>query len=448
MALKLYNTKTKQEEIFVPIDKDRITMYCCGPTVYDYAHIGNARPVVVFDILYRLLKIKYKTVIYVRNITDMDDKIINRAKELGLTINKITKKYIKAYHDDMRALNALEPTIEPRARAHVWIMIEMIQKLIDKGHAYIAEDHVLFDISTIPGVGHVSGMDFDDLRIGARIDPAPYKKNPGDFILWKPSTEKQASWISPWGSGRPGWHIECSAMIKKHLGETIDIHGGGQDLIFPHHENENSQSMCVHDGKELAKYWIHNGYLTVDGEKMAKSTGNFITVNELLTEFPGEAIRLTLLKAHYRQPLDFSRDEVRLAKEKLDKWYKAISGVTFSENLPDELAEALDDDLNTPSAIARMDRLANEALDGNEEAARKLKSSGWLMGLLASKDWEYDRVPEEKKVDISLVEKLILERDKARAEKDFKTADEIRQGLADMGIVLEDKDNTTVWRYS
>jgi len=235
MSLKLYNTKTKQEEIFVPIDEDRISMYVCGPTVYDYAHIGNARPAVIFDILYRLLKTKYETVIYARNITDMDDKIIDRANELGLTINKITKKYIKAYHDDMRALNTLEPTIEPKARAHVWVMIEMIQKLIDKGHAYIAEDHVLFDISTIPSVGHVSGMDFDELRIGARIDPAPYKKNPGDFILWKPSTEKQASWISPWGSGRPGWHIECSAMIKKHFGETIDIHGGGQDLIFPHH---------------------------------------------------------------------------------------------------------------------------------------------------------------------------------------------------------------------
>lgn len=448
MSLKLYNTKTKQEEIFVPIDKDRITMYVCGPTVYDYAHIGNARPVVVFDILYRLLKTTYETVIYARNITDIDDKIINRAKEAGLTINKITKKYTKAYHDDMRALNALEPTIEPRARAHVWAMIEMIQKLIDKGNAYIAEDHVLFDISTILNVGHVSGMDFDNLRIGARIDPAPYKKNPGDFILWKPSTEKQASWISPWGSGRPGWHIECSAMIKKHLGETIDIHGGGQDLIFPHHENENSQSMCVHNGNELAKYWIHNGYLTVDGEKMAKSAGNFITVNELLTEFPGEAIRLTLLKAHYRQPLDFSRSEVALAREKLDKWYKAISGVTFSENLPDEVMEALDNDLNTPLAIAQMDKLANEALDGDEEAARKLKSAGWLMGLLASKDWKNDRVPEQKKVDMLILKKLISKRNKARIAKDFARADEVRQELADMGIILEDKENTTFWRYS
>ena len=237
------------------------------------------------------------------------------------------------------------------------------------------------------------------------------------------------------------------AMIKKHLGETIDIHGGGQDLIFPHHENENSQSMCVHNGNELAKYWIHNGYLTVDGEKMAKSAGNFITVNELLTEFPGEAIRLTLLKAHYRQPLDFSRDEVRLAKEKLDKWYKAIDGVSFSENLPNEIIEALDDDLNTTLAIVHMDRLANEALDGNEEAARKLKSAGWLMGLLTSKDWEYDRVPEEKKVDISLIEGLMIERDRARAKKDFGRADEIRQKLADMDIVLEDKDDMTTWRY-
>ncbi|MDG1708843.1 MAG: cysteine--tRNA ligase, partial [Emcibacteraceae bacterium] len=384
--LKIYNTLTNQKEEFKPIDPNHITMYVCGPTVYNYAHVGNARPVVVFDTLARLLRHDYPKLTYARNITDIDDKIIEASLETGDDISVITEKYACIYEEDMSALNAELPDLRPKATEYVSEMITLIADLVEKGHAYEADGHVLFQVSTMNDYGELSGRTVDDLLAGARVDVADYKREAPDFVLWKPSSDAQPGWDSPWGRGRPGWHTECSAMIKKELGETIDIHGGGQDLIFPHHENEIAQSKCSHGGANLANHWMHNGYLTVDGEKMSKSLDNFVTVHELLEEFPkqGEAIRLALLSSHYRQPADFSRKGIKQAKIQLKKWYQLTEGVVAGK--PSKLIiDALRDDLNTPKAIMELNQLAKDDSKNSE-----LKASAQLLGLLYGKFEDYD----------------------------------------------------------
>ena len=436
MALALYDTKLRRKALFEPLQAGRVGMYVCGPTVYDWAHIGNARPVVVFDVLYRLLKREYADVTYVRNITDVDDKIMAAAEASGEAIEAITARTTQAYHEDMAALGALEPDVEPRATDHIAEMIETTEALIARGHAYEAQRHVLFDVASHPPYGELSGRNRDEMIAGARVEVAPYKKDPADFVLWKPSADDQPGWDSPWGRGRPGWHIECSAMSRKHLGQPFDIHGGGRDLTFPHHENELAQSVCAHEA-EFVRYWVHNGFLTVEGEKMSKSLGNILTVRELLAEFRGEALRLTLLTAHYRQPLDFSRDGVRQAKQTLDRWYRVADGDTVAGELPAGVAAALDDDLNTPQAIAEMHALAAAG------DAAGLRAAADLVGLLGSGAEQWFQGAG----DGTDIEDLIGRRRAAREGRDFAAADRIRDELAAAGIVLEDKpDGSTEWR--
>ncbi|MBT3533032.1 MAG: cysteine--tRNA ligase, partial [Rhodospirillaceae bacterium] len=377
--LKIHNTATRGKDVFAPLRPDEVRLYVCGPTVYDLAHIGNARPVVVFDSFVRLLRRLYASVTYVRNITDIDDKIMDRAQERGQTIAEVTAKTTQVFHDDMAALNALPPDHEPRATDYVEAMVTMTETLIAKGHAYPADGHVLFDTTSMEDYGVFSRRSQDELIAGARVEVAPYKTNPTDFVLWKPSSAEQPGWDSPWGKGRPGWHLECSVMSEALLGETFDIHGGGIDLVFPHHQNELAQSVCAHDGAPFANYWMHNGHVTVGGEKMSKSLGNFLTVNDLLDEFPGEALRLTLLSAHYRQPLDFTKELVAESRRILDRWYRAIGDAAAAADLPDEVEAALLDDLNTPKAIAEMHALADKAMAGDDAAASSLKAVGEIL---------------------------------------------------------------------
>jgi cysteinyl-tRNA synthetase len=457
VPLDLFNTLTRRKEHFEPLVPGKVGLYVCGPTVYDYAHIGNARPVVVFDVLYRLLKHLYSEVRYVRNITDVDDKIIDRARQSGEPIDSVTARTTEAYHQDMAALNALSPDIEPRATQHIAQMISMIEKLVARGNAYEADGHVLFSVPSMPDYGRLSRRSRDELIAGARVEVAPYKRDPADFVLWKPSAPEVPGWSSPWGRGRPGWHIECSAMAADHLGETFDIHGGGLDLIFPHHENEIAQSTCSHGGAPLARYWVHNGFLTVEGEKMAKSLGNFFTVRDLLGEFPGEAIRLTLLSAHYRQPLDFTRDLLRQSKGNLDRWYNALRGTdeASADNIevPFEVLAALEDDLNTPMAISHVHGLAtalNKATDPAERVRLKgsLLAAGRLLGILQENPavWFQGETDGAQSEDAALIDGLIERRRDARKAKDFAEADRIRKQLTDMGIVLEDGPSGTTWK--
>lgn len=455
MALVLHNTLTRVKETFEPIDPQHVRMYVCGPTVYDFAHIGNARPVVVFDVLNRLLKRRYPRVTYVRNITDVDDKINAAARESGRTIREITEGTAKAFQEDMAALGALEPDVEPRATEHIAQMVAMIGKLIESGHAYAAEGHVLFNVPSMPDYGGLSRRNRDDMVAGARVEVAPYKRDPADFILWKPSDAETPGWDSPWGRGRPGWHIECSAMSEAYLGETFDIHGGGADLIFPHHENEVAQSVCAHGGKPFVRYWVHNGWVMVEGEKMSKSLGNFFTVRDLLGEHPGEAIRLTLLSAHYRQPLDFTKDLLAQSKQALDRFYLALRDQPEADVDPKLLAPveaALDDDLNTPAAIAALHDLTtrlNKARDHEKPGlAASLRAAGDLLGLLGDEPERWLRgegaaaggpSPDE-------IEDLIVRRREARKAKDFAEADRIRDSLIAQGILLEDSPQGTTWR--
>jgi cysteinyl-tRNA synthetase len=453
-GLSITNTLSRKKEPFEPLDPGHVRMYVCGPTVYDFAHIGNARPVVVFDVLYRLLKRLYPKVTYVRNITDVDDKIIAASKETGGPIDDITQRFAQVYRDDMAALNALPPDVEPRATDHIPQMIAMMEKLIASGHAYAAEGHVLFGVQTMADYGKLSRHSRDELIAGARVEVAPYKKDPADFVLWKPSDDDQPGWESPWGRGRPGWHLECSAMSETHLGVTFDIHGGGQDLIFPHHENEIAQSVCAHDGAPFVRYWMHNGYLTVDGEKMSKSLGNFHTVHDLLDKTPGEAIRLALLSAHYRQPLDFSLRALEEAKGALDRLYTALRAVASVKPAngsdEDSVRLALEDDLNTPKAIAELHGLASN-LNRESDTARKaalkgaILASGDLLGLLQQdpEDWFKQGAGD---MDDSAIEDLIQRRVEARAARDFAEADRIRDELVAHGIVLEDGSGGTTWK--
>jgi cysteinyl-tRNA synthetase len=459
MSITVYNTLKATKEAFQPLQPGRVTMYVCGPTVYNLAHIGNARPVVVFDVLARLLRTQYAEVIYARNITDVDDKIIAAARDGGRSIEAVTDEFTTKYREDMAALNALPPSLEPHATHNIDAMIALTETLLAKGHAYESQGHVLFAVESMPDYGRLSKRSLDDMLAGARVEVADYKRHPGDFVLWKPAADEDPGWDSPWGRGRPGWHLECSAMIRAHLGDTIDIHGGGRDLIFPHHENEIAQSRCAHGG-DYVRYWMHNAYLDIDGEKMSKSLGNFRTVRELLGHYRGEVLRFALLSAHYRSPLNFSTELLAQAEANLGSFYTALRGVP---DLPEGMAQpidalasepfyqALEDDLNTPLAIAELHVLAKQlhkAADADKPLLKaRMLAAGKLLGILqqAPEAWlqggakAFDMTPEA-------IEGLIAERAAAKQQRDFARADAIRQQLLDAGVELEDSREGTLWR--
>lgn len=456
MPLRLYNTLGGAKEAFQPLVPDTVTLYVCGPTVYNLAHIGNARPVVVFDTLFRLLQTQYGTVIYARNITDVDDKIIAAAKEGDRSIESVTDEYTAKYREDMAALNALTPTLEPHATHNIDAMIELTETLIEKGHAYVADGHVLFAVDSMEDYGKLSGRSLEDMLAGARVQVAEYKRHPGDFVLWKPAAEEDPGWDSPWGRGRPGWHLECSAMIRAHLGETIDIHGGGRDLIFPHHENEIAQSRCAHGG-DYVRYWMHNAYLDIDGEKMSKSLGNFHTVRDLLQRYRGEVLRFALLSAHYRSPLNFSPELLDQAQSTLDSLYSTLRSVQdialdTEVCLEDEpFYRALNDDLNTPEAIAEVHSLSHQIHKAEEDEKPALKArmlaAGNLMGILGQDPQEWlQGTSSEDAITAEEIEALIKARQDAKAARDFGRADEIRAELTDRGVILEDSREGTTWK--
>ena len=459
MELKLYDTLTREKRVFTPLDPAHVRMYVCGPTVYDFAHIGNARPVIVFDVLFRLLRHIYGAdhVAYVRNITDVDDKINARAAEeypdlpLNEAIRKVTTITDKQFHDDVAALGCLSPTVEPRATEHIAEMRTLIEQLVASGHAYVAEDNVLFSVPSMPDYGRLSKRPLDEMIAGARVEVAPYKRDAMDFVLWKPSKPGEPAWPSPAGiktPGRPGWHIECSAMSWKHLGKTFDIHGGGIDLVFPHHENEIAQSRCAFHTPVMANYWMHNGFLQVEGEKMSKSLGNFVTIHELLKDWPGEVVRLAMLQTHYRQPINWTVAGLREAQKSLDIWYE-LTGDASSGYLCADALDALADDLNTPKMLAALHELRSEAAKGAKPAAACLKASAQLVGLLQSTPsaWASFR-PSSLAVDEGQVASLIEARNAARKVKNFKESDRIRDELAAMGVVLKDTKDGTTWEIA
>jgi len=453
----LYNTLSRRKEQFTPGDPDRVTVYVCGPTVYSYAHIGNARPAVVFDVLVRLLRHDYDNVVYARNITDIDDKINKAAEEAGVPISEITDRFTRAYHADLEALGVLAPDIEPRVTETVPQIIEMIGHLVEQGTAYEADGHVLFHVPAFDRYGELSNRDRKEMVAGARVEVAPYKKDPADFVLWKPSTGGLPGWDSPWGYGRPGWHIECSSMIETYLGRTIDIHGGGSDLIFPHHENENAQSTCAHDGDLFCRYWVHNGFVNVDSEKMSKSLGNVLLVKDLLATAPGEAVRLALISAHYRAPLDWTDDGLDQARRRLDGLYQALrdlqdvpAAAGGYESLLARFLGELEDDLNTPKALAELSALAHAANASQDDAERgrlkaALLAAGGLLGLLQQEPEQWF-AGDTGDLDVEKVEALVAERSTARKEKDFARADALRDQLSEMGVEIEDGPDGTRWR--
>jgi cysteinyl-tRNA synthetase len=453
MPISLYNSLSRRIEPFSPLDPNRVTVYLCGPTVYNYVHIGNARGPVVFDVLVKLLRRHYPQVVYARNITDVDDKINAAAIAQGVPIGNITSRFTHAYREDMAELGIAPPDVEPHATAHIDQIIDMIQTLVRTEHAYEAEGHVLFDVASYPAYGALSGRDTDELIAGARVEVAPYKKNPTDFVLWKPSTPELPGWDSPWGRGRPGWHIECSAMSAAHLGETIDIHAGGVDLQFPHHENEIAQSTCAHGGKVFARWWLHNGMLTFEGRKMSKSLGNVLHVHELLKVHPHEALRLLLLRGHYRQPLDWSDAAITQAISTLDGWYRVLRelddiAVDAAQPLPvpERLEAALCDDLNTPQALAELSLLADAARQSPSIATKAaLLGGGATLGLLQQDPEAWFKQAGGSSVDAEHVEALLEERRAARAARDFARADAIRNELTTMGVVIEDSAQGTRW---
>ena len=451
MEIRLYNSKSKKKEIFHPVNDENVTMYVCGPTVYGAHHIGNARPAVVFDVLAKLLRNKYKSVTYARNITDIDDKIINAALEQNVEISEITKRSTNQYHLDMKILNVEEPNKEPYATQFISEMILFIEDLIEKDNAYVSEGHVLFDIDSYKLYGDLSSRDPRDMIAGSRVEVQDYKKNPLDFVLWKPSNENEIGWSSPWGRGRPGWHLECSTMILEIFGETIDIHGGGEDLRFPHHENECAQSFCRNDGKQLANFWLHNGMVQMEDSKMSKSLGNILLIKDLLNEMPGEVIRLSLMSSHYRQPLKWSDDLVDQSKKTLNTFYSFLEqyeGVdTMDINVNEEILSSLSDDINTPKAISVLHSMFKDLKkdpDNNELRSSFIKSANF-MGLLFSKPSNW-LLKEDNNIDTKVIDKLIEERNQARQSRDFLVADNIRDKLLDMGIVLEDKNDITTWK--
>jgi cysteinyl-tRNA synthetase len=454
MDLKLYDTLTREKRPFEPLDPARVRMYVCGPTVYDFAHIGNARPVIVFDVLFRLLRHLYGAdhVGYVRNITDVDDKINARAAERGIAIRDLTEETYRYFKEDVAALGCLPPTVEPRATEHIEEMKDLIERLVTAGNAYVAEGHVLFAVPSMPDYGKLSKRSLDEMIAGARVDVAPYKRDPMDFVLWKPSKPGEPAWPSPSGiatPGRPGWHIECSAMAWKHLGETFDIHGGGIDLVFPHHENEIAQTRCAFHSHVMANYWMHNGFLQVEGEKMAKSTGNFVTIREALQDWPGAVLRFQMLMTHYRQPIDWTKRASEQAASTLDNF-------RVHTNLADEktgqlhpaVLESLEDDLNTPRAVAELHKLAEEARKGDYQAACYLRASCDFLGIdLQSVNLQEIIKRQRGSIDDAKIASLVDARNAARKSKDFAQADRIRAELAGMGVELEDrKDGMTSWK--
>lgn len=456
MTLKIYNTKTREKEIFTPLDPSQIKMYVCGPTVYNLIHIGNARPFVIFDTLFRLLKTLYGDVVYARNITDIDDKIMKAAVDNNETIDAVAERFTGEFYRDMEQLNVLEPTVSPRATDHLPQMIRMIEKLIESGHAYAAEGHVLFDVKSMPDYGKLSNRSLEDMLEGARVEVAEYKKYAGDFVLWKPSTESEPGWDSPWGRGRPGWHLECSAMIESHLGDTIDIHGGGRDLIFPHHENEVAQSECAHGGRHFVRYWMHNGYINIDGEKMSKSLGNFRTVRDILKQYRGEVVRFALLSAQYRSEMDFSQEILDEAQASLDSLYGTLRKIESVDAAPVQLREspaynALLDDLNTPLAISELHQIARQINKKEERDLSRAKGTllaiGGLMGILQQPPeiW-FQQAASENAIQAEDINRLLEERQQAKKDKNYARADEIRQLLKEAGVVLEDSREGTTWR--
>jgi len=466
MDLRLYDTLTKEKRTFVPLDPANVRMYVCGPTVYDFAHIGNARPVIVFDVLFRLLRHLYGAdhVTYVRNVTDVDDKINDRAARdfpgmaLNDAIRKVTEVTEKQFHDDVDALGSLRPTVEPRATEHIAEMRILIENLVQGGFAYVAEDHVLFSPqamnaanSILPRYGALSNRSLDEMIAGARVDVAPYKHDTTDFVLWKPSKPGEPSWPSPSGikvEGRPGWHIECSAMAWKHLGEQFDIHGGGIDLVFPHHENELAQSTCAFHADRMANVWMHNGFLQVEGDKMSKSEGNFVTIRELLADWPGEVLRLSMLKTHYRSPIDWTLRGLEESAKTLDDWYW-IAADAKGQKPSDAVIEALSDDLNTPQMIASLHSLRNRAASGAELDRSEFAASLRLLGFLTESAAEWKgRKQRASGVDVKQIDSLISDRTAARARKDFKESDRIRDELAAMGVVIKDSKEGTTWEIA
>ncbi len=458
MSFVLYNTHKKAKVAFEPIDPARVTMYVCGPTVYNRIHIGNARPAVVFDTLFRILRQRYPLVVYARNITDIDDKIMAAAKDEGVDIAVISERFTQAYLEDVTALGNLEPTIMPKATEHLAGMIEVMEKLIASGHAYEADGHVLCAVSNIPNYGSLSHRSIDDMLAGARVEVADYKKHPADFVLWKPSSDEEPGWPSPWGRGRPGWHTECVAMIQEHLGDAIDIHGGGRDLIFPHHENELAQSNCTHNGGTFVNYWMHNGYINFDGLKMSKSIGNVKLVNELLEHYRGEVLRYGILSAHYRSDMDYSFDLLDQAKASLNALYTALRDVedvditgVDAELETTEAYQALLDDLNTPIALSGLHQLA-KALNKADAADKpkykaQLIAAGELMGLLqeAPQQW-FQQADSANAISEADIEALIAERDQAKLDKNYQRADDIRESLKTQGVLLEDSREGTTWK--
>ncbi|EHH69175.1 cysteine--tRNA ligase [Gluconobacter morbifer] len=443
-VLRLHDTHSREKRPFTPLDSENVRLYFCGPTVYDRAHLGNLRAMICADILVRLLRVLYPRVTYVRNVTDVDDKINARALENGEDIAALTARTTESFHEDLAALNILPPDIEPRATHHIEEMLDMIGRLVENGHAYVAEGHVLFAVRHFASYGELSGRSLDDMIAGARVEVAPYKRDPGDFVLWKPSPPDLPGWDSPYGRGRPGWHIECSAMSHRYLGESFDIHGGGDDLLFPHHENERAQSLCCYPGSRFATHWVHNGMLLSNGEKMSKSLGNFFTIRQVLEQAPAEALRLLYLGAQYRSTLDFTWEKLDETRRVLDRFYRALERGNAQENvpIPAEVLDALCDDLNTPVAIAALHQLADSAMQGDQDAASALLAGGRQMGLFTMTPAEWFR----SGVDEAAIEKLISERLAARKARDFARADAIRDQLAADGISLEDGPNGTIWR--
>ena len=459
-SIFLYNSLTSRKEQLETLQPDRVGMYVCGPTVYNLAHIGNARPAVIFDVLARLLRLFYSDVTYVRNITDVDDKINAASVETGEKIGLITERFTTAYHQDMAALNIAQPDVEPRVTDHIEQIVNMIESLVEREHAYLAEGHVLFDIKSFPEYGELSGRSTDDMIAGARVEIAPYKRDPMDFVLWKPSTSELPGWESPWGRGRPGWHIECSAMAESHLGDTFDIHGGGRDLIFPHHENEIAQSVCAHGGSPYCRMWVHNGFVTVEGQKMSKSLGNVQLVRDLLDQAPAEAIRLALLSTHYRAALDWTTVRLDEAKRTLVKWYRALEGCSTDslsgEPVPDcEVVSALCDDLNTSVVFARIHQLVGDLGQSSDPAEKaKLKhtivASADVLGLLQQDPTTALAALtasslKRNDIDAVWIEQRIEDRRLARINKDFEQADQIRDELSAAGIRIEDSADGTTW---
>ena len=444
--LKITNSLTRKKELFKPINSELITMYACGPTVYDKPHVGNARTLVVFDVLFRILKLVYSNVNYVRNITDIDDKIIEASKKINKPISEITKEVSKVFHENCKALNCLQPTNEPKATEHIKEMIEMTKSLIKKGFAYETDGHVYFSVTSFKKYGKLSNKNLDELKSGSRIEVSNLKKNPMDFVLWKPSIDEDPGWESPWGRGRPGWHLECSVMSEKYLGKQFDIHGGGLDLIFPHHENEIAQSCCNNSTKDFSNYWVHNGFVTTNNEKMSKSLGNIVTISKATKKYSGQVVRLALLSAHYTQPLDWNDKLLESQKATINKWYNLYDGSEGEIEL--DIAESLLDDLNTPGFIAKIHELYNSASTGDLKSKKNFNSACKLLGLFDLDKEQWDNF-KRSNTDISetLIVQKINERLIAKKKRDFKLADQIRDYLLDKGVIIEDKKKETIWKF-